>query len=236
MLKLMVFASTVSPSSVCAHAQSAGAGAKTGIARGRNCSATAAAPAASIGAEPAAARASGPPRAWARDRRERGRGNCRQHRGRIGTKCRNCGGTGAPQDPRRNRDRHRRVPAAKSEGLQIAVRSGSFWRIPQRSRPDRSHRTVRVFARGGLFPRGKGSRPRALQPSRARSPALFSPACFFPDPRRNRLISPCSSRLKFPVPRPRQPATGGLQSPQRHDIAWMTFRNEAPTAAKKIPC
>ena len=48
---------------------------------------------------------------------------------------------------------------------------------------------------------GKGNSAHALQPGRAHFRAPSSPACYFPDPRRNRRILTCSGPVKFPDPR-----------------------------------
>jgi hypothetical protein len=87
----------------------------------------------------------------------------------------------------------------------------------------------------GNPPVGEGNPGRGLQPDRARSRALFSSACSFPVPLRKRLITTCSGRRKFPVPRPIRPASSGLQSQQRHDIAGLSGTGHRPRR-KKIPC
>jgi hypothetical protein len=63
---------------------------------------------------------------------------------------------------------------------------------------------------GRLFPAGEGKPGPHYNPAAPTRAPSFCPACSFPDPRGKRLIIPCFGRLKFPVPRPRQPATGGL--------------------------
>ncbi len=85
-----------------------------------------------------------------------------------------------------------------------------------------------------LSPRGEGNTGRALQPGRAWSRAPFSLSCSFPVPLRKQARIPCSGRLEFPVPRPLQPATVGLQSWQRHDIAGLPG-TDADCGAKKFP-
>ncbi len=111
-----------------------------------------------------------------------------------------------------------------------------FGRIARRPIPPLTRATPGSSPRGRLFhPRGKGILAHALQPGCARSCARFSPACSFPVPLRNRLIRTCSCRLKFPVPCPRAPATGGLQIRQHHDIAELSGTERRPRR-KKIPC
>ncbi len=89
-------------------------------------------------------------------------------------------------------------------------------------------------SQGRASPVGEGNPGRPLQPGRARRRAPFLPACSFPVPLRKRLIIPCSERRKFPVPRPIRPASGGLQSQQRHDIATLSGTERRPRR-KKFP-
>ncbi len=85
------------------------------------------------------------------------------------------------------------------------------------------------------LPGWEGNPGRALQPGRARRRTPFLPTCSLPVPLRKRLIMTWSGRRKFPVPRPTRPASGGLQSQQRHDIARLCGTERRPRR-KKIPC
>ena len=87
----------------------------------------------------------------------------------------------------------------------------------------------------GFSRAGEGNAGRALQPGRARSRASFSPACSFPDPLRNRLIIPCSGRLKFPVPRPRAARNRRVAKPGNAMTLQDFLERSADRGAKKFP-
>ena len=89
---------------------------------------------------------------------------------------------------------------------------------------------IRPFTWGRLQCAGQGD---VMQPGRADlAPSLRPPVlCLFrPD---RRLLLTCSGPVKSPVPRPLQPAIGGLQSLQHHDIAGFPGSARRPRGEKR---
>ena len=111
-----------------------------------------------------------------------------------------------------------------------------FGRIARRRlRPTATHRPPTGLRPGAGFSTHSESEswPR-LQPGCARSRAPFRPPvpCLFrPD---NHLFGACSGPVKFPVPRPLRPATGGLPSQQCDEIAGLSG-SERRQRPKRLP-